>query len=81
MFFRQMKLKLKPNSVTLISALSVCARIGALMSGNEIHAHALKTGVGLDGFLPNAILDLYLRCGRMRSALNQFNSNEKDAGA
>ncbi|CAK7356611.1 unnamed protein product [Dovyalis caffra] len=80
-FFRQMKTKSKPNSVTLISALSACARIGALMCGKEIHAHALKTGVGFDGFLPNAILDLYVRCGRMRAALNQFNSNEKDVGA
>ncbi|KAJ6327497.1 hypothetical protein OIU78_014378 [Salix suchowensis] len=80
-FFRKMKLKSKPNSVTLISALSACARVGALMCGKEIHAHALKAGVGFDGFLPNAILDLYVRCGRMRTALNQFNLNEKDVGA
>jgi pentatricopeptide repeat protein len=80
-FFRKMILKSKPNSVTLISALSACARVGALMCGKEIHAHALKAGVGFDGFLPNAILDLYVRCGRMRTALNQFNLNEKDVGA
>ncbi|PNT43876.1 hypothetical protein POPTR_003G058700v4 [Populus trichocarpa] len=80
-FFRKMILKSKPNSVTLISALSACARVGALMCGKEIHAHALKAGMGFDGFLPNAILDLYVRCGRMRTALNQFNLNEKDVGA
>ncbi|KAL3598466.1 hypothetical protein D5086_006384 [Populus alba] len=60
-FFRKMILKSKPNSVTLISALSACARVGALMCGKEIHAHALKAGVGFDGFLPNAILDLIHR--------------------
>ncbi|KDP37157.1 hypothetical protein JCGZ_06213 [Jatropha curcas] len=80
-FFQQMNRNLKPNSVTLISVLSSCARTGALMCGKEIHAYALKTGVGSEGFLPNAILDMYVRCGRMGSALNQFNSQEKDVGA
>ena len=80
-FFRQMKLSLKPNSVTLISVLSACARIGALMCGKEIHAHALRTGVGLDGFLPNALLDMYVRCGRMRPAWNQFNTHKQDVAA
>lgn len=81
LFFRQMKESMKPNSVTLISVLSACARIGALMRGKEIHAHALRTGVGFDGFLPNAILDMYVRCGREVPALNQFNSQKKDVTA
>ncbi|KAJ7962912.1 Pentatricopeptide repeat-containing protein [Quillaja saponaria] len=71
-FFRQMMLRLKPNSVTLVSVLAACSRIGALMCGKEIHGHALRTGVGYDGFLPNAILDMYVRCGRMGPAWNQF---------
>ncbi|GAY62375.1 hypothetical protein CUMW_217220, partial [Citrus unshiu] len=49
-FFRQMMLNLKPNSVTLVSILSACARIGALMCGKEIHAHALRIGVAFDGY-------------------------------
>lgn len=80
-FFRQMKLRLKPNSITLVSVLSACARIGALMCGKEIHAHALRTGIAFDGFLPNAILDMYVRCGRMGSAWNQFNHNKNDVTA
>lgn len=80
-FFRQMMLNLKPNSVTLVSILSACARIGALMCGKEIHAHALRIGVAFDGFLPNALLDMYVRCGRMKPAWNQFNSNERDVSA
>lgn len=80
-FFRQMKPNLKPNSVTLISVLSACGRIGALMCGKEVHAHALRTGVGFDGFIPNAILDMYVRCGRMGSAWNQFNRHKKDVAA
>ena len=80
-FFQQMILSLKPNSVTLVSVLSACARIGALSCGKEIHAHALRTGLGFDGFLPNALLDMYVRCGRMEPAWNQFNSCEKDVAS
>ncbi|PPD93540.1 hypothetical protein GOBAR_DD09520 [Gossypium barbadense] len=80
-FFRQMKVSLKPNSVTLVSVLSACARIGGLMCGKEIHAYALRTGMALDGFLPNALLDMYVRCGRMGPAWNQFNSQKKDVSA
>ncbi|XP_065868602.1 pentatricopeptide repeat-containing protein At1g15510, chloroplastic [Euphorbia lathyris] len=80
-FFRQMKHILKPNSVTLISVLSACARIGAVMCGKEIHAYALKTRVASEGFLPNAILDMYVRCGRIGLALNQFKSQQKDVAA
>ncbi|KAM7480394.1 hypothetical protein LguiA_028607 [Lonicera macranthoides] len=76
--FRQMKLSVNPNSVTLISAVSACARVGAFKSGKEIHAHALRTGVGFHGFVPNSILDMYIRCGRMESAWNQFNTQKKD---
>ncbi|KAI4329295.1 hypothetical protein L6164_021578 [Bauhinia variegata] len=79
--FRKMMLRLKPNSVTLVSALAACARIGALTCGREIHAHALRTGVGFDGFLPNAILDMYVKCGRMESAWKQFFFGHQDVAA
>ncbi|KAG5008858.1 hypothetical protein JHK87_017373 [Glycine soja] len=71
-FFREMIRRLKPNSVTLVCVLSACARIGALTCGKEIHAHALRTGVSFDGFMPNAILDMYVRCGRKEYAWKQF---------
>lgn len=72
---------LEPNSVTLISVLAACGRIGGLTCGKEIHAHALRTGVGFDGFMPNTLLDMYVRCGRMGSAWNQFNTLKKDVSA
>ncbi|GKV35633.1 hypothetical protein SLEP1_g43878 [Rubroshorea leprosula] len=81
MFFRHMKQNTKPNSVTLLSVLSACARIGALTSGKEIHAYALRSGVGQESFLANALLDLYVRCGRMQLAWNQFNLQKNDVAA
>ncbi|KAL2320058.1 hypothetical protein Fmac_029027 [Flemingia macrophylla] len=80
-YFREMILRLKPNSVSLICVLSVCGRIGALTCGKEIHTHALRTGVSLDGFMPNAILDMYVSCGRMEYAWKQFFSVDHDVTA
>ncbi|CAL5210642.1 unnamed protein product [Lathyrus oleraceus] len=77
-FFKEMISKQKPNSVTLVCVLSACARIGALTSGKEIHAHALRTGVSRDGFMPNAILDMYVRCGRMEYVWKQFFSCDQE---
>lgn len=80
-FFRQMKLSLNPNDVTLVSVLGACGRIGALMCGKEIHSHVLRNGLGFDGFLPNALLDMYVRCGRMTPAWNQFHIQKQDVAA
>ncbi|KAL0397738.1 UNVERIFIED_CONTAM: Pentatricopeptide repeat-containing protein, chloroplastic [Sesamum calycinum] len=55
--------------------------IGALMCGKEIHAHVLRSGLVFDGFLPNAILDMYVRCGRMEPARNQFKTQKQDAAS
>ncbi|XP_077211678.1 tetratricopeptide repeat (TPR)-like superfamily protein [Tasmannia lanceolata] len=75
-FFRLMQFDLKPNSVTLIAALSACASIGALMCGKEIHAHALRRGLGFEGFVPNALLYMYVNCGRMEHVHTQFSMHE-----
>ncbi|XP_039117501.1 pentatricopeptide repeat-containing protein At1g15510, chloroplastic [Dioscorea cayenensis subsp. rotundata] len=78
-YFRHMQAFVEPNSVTLISTLSACAAVGALVWGKEIHAQALRRAMGTEGFVPNAILDLYVKCGRMDYAWMQFNSlEEKD---
>ncbi|OAY62771.1 Pentatricopeptide repeat-containing protein, chloroplastic [Ananas comosus] len=76
-FFRRMQANVKPNSITFIAALSACAAVGALMCGKEIHAQALRNGLGSEGYLANALLDLYAKCGRTKYAWSQFNIQEK----
>ncbi|XP_078432315.1 tetratricopeptide repeat (TPR)-like superfamily protein [Wolffia australiana] len=74
-FFRQMQPRQRPNVVTFVVALSACAEIGALNCGKEIHARALRAGLSARGFLPNAILDLYAKCGRTDYAQHQFDAH------
>lgn len=71
--FRKMPFNLKPNCVACIAALAACATIGALMCGKEIHAHALRNGIAFEDFVPNALMDMYAKCGRMEDAQTQFN--------
>ncbi|KAG9459412.1 hypothetical protein H6P81_003920 [Aristolochia fimbriata] len=70
--FRQMLFELPPNMVVLVVVLSACSKIGALMCGKEIHAYALRNGLASEDYLPNAILDMYVKCGRMELAKKQF---------
>ncbi|XP_072994393.1 pentatricopeptide repeat-containing protein At1g15510, chloroplastic [Typha latifolia] len=78
-FFRLMQADVKPNSITFIAALAACAAVGALSCGREIHAQALRNGLGSKGYLANALLDLYVKCGRTEYAWIQFNLlGEKD---
>ncbi|RZC64036.1 hypothetical protein C5167_025812 [Papaver somniferum] len=80
--FRQMKSSLKPNLVTLVAVLSTCANLGALMCGKEIHAHVLRSGLDLVRFLPNSLIDMYVRCGKMDYAWVQFEMyEEKDVSS
>ena len=78
-YFRYMLGHVKPNSVTFIAALSACAATGALRSGKEIHAYVLRCGIGSEGYVPNALLDLYVKCGQTSYAWAQFSvHSEKD---
>ncbi|XP_068647656.1 pentatricopeptide repeat-containing protein At1g15510, chloroplastic-like [Aristolochia californica] len=70
--FRKMLFELSPNIVTLVVVLSACSKIGASTCGKEIHAYALRNGLAFEDFLPNAILDMYVKCGRIEIAEKQF---------
>ncbi|KAK7322553.1 hypothetical protein VNO77_25938 [Canavalia gladiata] len=58
----------KPNSVTLISVLPSVADIKALRIGREIHGYAFRSGFESLDNVPNALLDMYFKCGSVRTA-------------
>ncbi|KAJ3685280.1 hypothetical protein LUZ61_014444 [Rhynchospora tenuis] len=71
-FFRDMHQYVQPNDVTFMAVLASCADLSAAMCGKEIHARALRVGLGLNGSLANSILDMYAKCARMDDAWSQF---------
>eukprot|EP01018_Ginkgo_biloba_P012902 Gb_06272 [translate_table: standard] len=78
--FREMQLaSLKPDSVTIASALHVCSDLAALQQGKEIHNHIVKTGLESNIFVGSALLDMYAKCNGVASARQVFDRiSERD---
>ncbi|GAB2293526.1 hypothetical protein Dimus_027733 [Dionaea muscipula] len=72
---------IKPDLVTVSIALPACANLATLMHGKEIHKFMIANGFGNDGniidfedmYVNNSLLDMYAKCGSMRSANAVFN--------
>lgn len=58
--------KVEPNSVTMMSILSTCARLGLLNEGKSIFCFAIRKDIdpNLD-LLGPGLLDLYAECGKL----------------
>ncbi|XP_020518589.1 pentatricopeptide repeat-containing protein At5g66520-like [Amborella trichopoda] len=61
-----------PCGVTLVSALSACAHLGALGLGKWIHHYINKHEMAIDLFLGNALMDMYAKCGCIGEAEQLF---------
>lgn len=64
----------KPDWITLATAISGCAYSAVLKLGNQITAQAEKSGFGLDVSVNNSIVTMYSRCGRIGEARKVFDS-------
>ncbi|KAJ4833469.1 hypothetical protein Tsubulata_008056, partial [Turnera subulata] len=63
------KMDLLPNEYLYSSSLSACASLLALPQGRQVHAHSVKTGHASLPFASNALISMYMKCGRCRDAL------------
>ncbi|KAL7170822.1 hypothetical protein ACSBR2_035650 [Camellia fascicularis] len=59
----------RPDHYTLASVLRACSSLtSALSLVEQIHVHALKTGIETDSFVSTALIDVYSRIGKMEEA-------------
>lgn len=71
--FRKMRRKgIDPDEVTLVGVLNSCANLGVLEFGKWIHAYVDKNRIEVDGFIGNALIDMYAKCGSIEDALEVF---------
>ncbi|KAL2536696.1 Pentatricopeptide repeat-containing protein [Forsythia ovata] len=71
--FRKMLRKgIEPDEVTLVGVLNSCANLGVLELGKWIHAYVDKNRNEVDGFIGNALIDMYAKCGSIDNALEVF---------
>ncbi|XP_039029819.1 pentatricopeptide repeat-containing protein At1g04840-like [Hibiscus syriacus] len=79
MFFKMLEVGLRPNDLTLVSALSACAKIGALKAGVSIHRYIVENGFQFNQAIATALVDMYSKCGNIQSADKVFEeTKEKD---
>eukprot|EP00257_Ricinus_communis_P020366 XP_015579580.1 pentatricopeptide repeat-containing protein At5g27110-like [Ricinus communis] len=67
----------EPNSVTLTTVISSCARLLDLERGKEIHREVMQNGMVLDGFVGSALVDMYGKFGCLDLAKDIFEQMPK----
>ncbi|XAR62978.1 hypothetical protein NMG60_11022748 [Bertholletia excelsa] len=60
------------NSATVSSLLRACAGLSSLHKGKEIHCVGIREGFVDDVFVATALVDMYSKCGNLRSAYEVF---------
>ncbi|WOL00691.1 hypothetical protein Cni_G09404 [Canna indica] len=58
---------INPNAITLVNLLSACAEIRSMHHGKAIHALATRKGFISHLVLDTALLDMYAKCGDLKS--------------
>ena len=75
MFFREMQENgVEPTELTVVSVLGACAEMGELELGRRIHNYLERKGIAADGYVGNALVDMYAKCGNLKLARQVFNS-------
>ncbi|TXG63011.1 hypothetical protein EZV62_010005 [Acer yangbiense] len=75
-FFIQMQQEsINPNSATMSSLLRTCGGLGLLQKGKEIHCLSIKNGFIEDVYVATAVIDMYSKCGNLKSAREVFWNN------
>ncbi|CAK9182638.1 unnamed protein product [Ilex paraguariensis] len=71
--FRMMQSRgTKVDDFTLVGVLNSCANLGMLELGKWVHAYLDKNQITADGFIGNALIDMYAKCGSIDEALRVF---------
>ncbi|GAB2275368.1 hypothetical protein Dimus_010127 [Dionaea muscipula] len=71
--FRRMQVaKVTPNAVTVISVLSVCSELAAVLLGRELHGHTVRVGLNTDLLVSNGLINMYTKCGSLNKGCVVF---------
>uniref|UniRef100_A0A803QCG8 Pentatricopeptide repeat-containing protein n=1 Tax=Cannabis sativa TaxID=3483 RepID=A0A803QCG8_CANSA len=71
-FRRLLRVKMRPNSVTLASIFPAFSGMTALKLGKELHGNTIKMGLDKLCYVGSSITDMYAKCGRLDLARRVF---------
>ncbi|XP_055826661.1 pentatricopeptide repeat-containing protein At4g25270, chloroplastic [Solanum dulcamara] len=72
MYFQMVEEGVEPDCYTFPRALKACGGIGLIHVGEEVHRHVIRRGFGSNGFILNALVDMYSKCGDIVKAQKLF---------
>ncbi|CAI8611670.1 unnamed protein product [Vicia faba] len=61
-----------PSEFTFSSVLNACGRVPALVEGKQVHARVMQSGFIGNKIVQTALLDMYVKCGRVCDARDVF---------
>ncbi|KAK7310671.1 hypothetical protein RJT34_08314 [Clitoria ternatea] len=77
--FREMQVSgIHSESISIVSAIASCSRLGAIDLGRSIHCNVIKGFLYDNVSVTNSLIEMYGKCGRMAIASRIFNRSEKD---
>ncbi|XP_062098362.1 pentatricopeptide repeat-containing protein At1g08070, chloroplastic-like [Humulus lupulus] len=72
MFRKMQSIGVEPDDFTLVGVLNSCANLGLLELGKWVHEYIDKKQIEADGFIGNALVDMYAKCGSIDQAFKVF---------
>ncbi|KAL9276093.1 hypothetical protein ACSQ67_026362 [Phaseolus vulgaris] len=65
---------IRPNEITMVSLLRICAKVGSLEMGKWIHSYIDKQGIKKDMILTTSLVNMYAKCGDIDAAHRLFDA-------
>ncbi|KAL5782706.1 hypothetical protein ACOSP7_007735 [Xanthoceras sorbifolium] len=62
----------RPNEITLVALISVCADLGALCQGMWAHVYVIRHGLVLNCYVGTSLINMYMKCGCLGLAYQTF---------
>ncbi|KAG6428033.1 hypothetical protein SASPL_112281 [Salvia splendens] len=72
LFFEMVGEGIEPNELTVVSVVSACAKLGDLDLGERVLNHVECSELEFNGVMVNAVVDMYIKCGRVEKARQIF---------
>ncbi|KAF3789901.1 Pentatricopeptide repeat-containing protein [Nymphaea thermarum] len=77
LFSRMCARKIGVSEVTVVSALSACAHLGALNQGKWVHSFIKQNEIKLNVFVGTALIDMYAKCGSITESEKVFQTMKR----
>ncbi|PNY12249.1 pentatricopeptide repeat-containing protein at3g01580-like protein [Trifolium pratense] len=77
LFNEMLDKRIKPNWVTVVSALRACAYTSNLEEGMKIHELAVNYGFEMETTVSTTLMDMYMKCFSPEKAVDLFNRMPK----